>query len=542
MKDVLGSRTRTPIWLRLVSGIGLVVALTWAVSLYWTHAEQQDMSLRQAEKFAQSVHQMTMAALTAMMITGTVAQRGAYLDQVVNMQDVRALRVLRGEAVQRQFGPGSAGERAPDADEARVLADGRPLYRRDFARGELVAVLPAIAQTEYLGKNCLSCHALAKQGEVLGVVSMRISLQEADSQARAFTFKQIGLALLLLVPLVGFVYIFVRRVVTLPLQAMTRGLRTIASGEGDLRARLASGRHDEIGEASAVFNRVMDTFQQLIRRCGEVARELAAASHELSQHAAELTGSVRDQSARSLDAAASVERIADGSGVITGTADSARQHAQLNRSESQEGREHVASLARDIRAVEDSVGQIASAAGEFVTSTDAIAALSGEVGEIAEQTNMLALNAAIEAARAGEQGRGFAVVADEVRKLAEKSARAAHQIRAVAGGIGERSASMQGSIESCTAQLECSVRSLDGVADVLARAGEGVVRVCGNLDEIASASHQQFDASRAISTLMDEIAASARRNDEALGRTMDEVRKLEALAQSLQGEIGHFRY
>lgn len=542
MRNALQSKTRSPIWLRLLAGISLMVMLAWAVSLSWTHAEQRGMAVRQAEKFAQSMHQMTMAALTTMMITGTVAQRGAYLDQVASTQDVRELHVLRGDAVRRQFGAGSDSLRTPDADEAQVFATGQALFRRDAAARELVAVLPALALPDYLGKNCLSCHVMAKQGEVLGVVSMRISLREAEEDASRFSLKLVGLALLLMIPLIGFVFYFVRRVVTRPLAAMTHGLRNIASGEGDLRARLDTQRHDEIGVAAEVFNQVMETFQKLIRRTGEVAEDVSSASHELASHAAALMESAHRQNERSLAAAVSVERIAEGSSIVSGCADTVRHHSQESRTESQQGREHVATLGREMQAVESAVCQISGAAGDFVTSTDAIAVLSNEVGSIADQTNLLALNAAIEAARAGEHGRGFAVVADEVRKLAEKSARAAFEINRVASGIGERSGRMRDSIEACNARLESGVVSLADVLAVLERGSGSVDRVCAGLDDISATSHEQLAASQAISQVMDEIAGSARQNDEALTRTLAETHKLEALAQTLQGEIGRFRY
>ncbi|HRP67613.1 MAG TPA: methyl-accepting chemotaxis protein, partial [Thauera sp.] len=96
----------TPIWLRLTIAIWLMLVVAWGGMIAWETRVNRDMAIEQAKDFAISFNEMTMAGLTGMMITGTVGQRDVFLDQIKELQAVRDLKVIRGEAVSRVFGDG----------------------------------------------------------------------------------------------------------------------------------------------------------------------------------------------------------------------------------------------------------------------------------------------------------------------------------------------------------------------------------------------------------------------------------------------------
>nr|MBL8454582.1 methyl-accepting chemotaxis protein [Zoogloeaceae bacterium] len=85
----------TPIWVRLTGVIWLMLVIAWGSMIAWETRSNRENAVRQAEEFARTINEMTMAGLTGMMITGTVAQRDVFLDQIQELSVVRGLRVLR---------------------------------------------------------------------------------------------------------------------------------------------------------------------------------------------------------------------------------------------------------------------------------------------------------------------------------------------------------------------------------------------------------------------------------------------------------------
>jgi methyl-accepting chemotaxis protein len=531
------------IWLKLTVAIWLMLVLAWTALIFWESHVNRQTAIEQATEFSLSMHEATLAGLTGMMITGTVSQREVFLDQIKQLSIIRDLRVLRGEAVTKLFGPGTAKDnQAGDAVEQQVLSSGQGYSEvQSDASGEFLRVVrPAKASKSYLGKDCILCHQVP-EGTVLGAVSMKISLDQVNRAVGAQRIKSLLAAILLSVPLLTFIYLFIRNVVTRPLDQMVAGLRNIAKGEGDLTQRLAVRGDDEIGEASLAFNEMMAKIALLVRQVSESAGEVSAAARELVSNARQVASSSHRQNDTSTSAAASVEQMVSAIASIAKSTEEVHEQSRDSLRRSEEGNNSLSRLIGEVGMVESTVREIAASVKQFVDSTVAITNMTREVKDIADQTNLLALNAAIEAARAGEQGRGFAVVADEVRKLAEKSAGSASEIDSITRALSQRSDAVQRSIQSGLDHLASSQNSMQSVSTVLGEASGSVTRVGLGLDAIAGATDEQRRVSGQVANNIESIAGMARENNDAIEQTASAAQKLEQLAVNLQDTVGRFK-
>jgi methyl-accepting chemotaxis protein len=430
----------------------------------------------------------------------------------------------------------------PDEVETQVLKNGQELIevREDDKGPYLLAIRPIKNVKNYLGKNCVECHD-APEGATIGVVSMKISLSKIVDALALQRLESMLVALFVSLLLLVFIWYFIRKAVTVPIERMVDGLRAIVSGEGDLTRRLEVRGADEIGQASSVFNEMMVKFSDLVRQVSTSAAHVSGAARKLVSSAEDVANSSQSQNDTSTAAASAVEQMAASIASVAQSAEDVRERSRESLRRSEEGNASLSRLTEGVSMVETTVRGIADSVGLFVASTEAITHITGQVKEIADQTNLLALNAAIEAARAGEQGRGFAVVADEVRKLAEKSAASASEIDAITHTLAQQSDAVTRSIDDAMVHIATSRESVSTVEDVLAAASDSVVDVGKGLDSIASATNEQRRAGTEVAAGIEKIAAMAHDNSEAASQTVAAARTLESLAAEQQSAVGRFK-
>ena len=261
------------------------------------------------------------------------------------------------------------------------------------------------------------------------IVGADVTLDGISEQLQSELWETLSFGLITFSLSIGLLYLIVNKIAT-SLKQFSELSKTLASGSGDLTARLNIEGEDDIAVAAQNINFLLGMIHKMWIGVKDLSQENKLVTAELTATTEEV---VKRIDSSSENANKMKDKIAEVVKLIDINIEALSGNDQQSRLASVE-LEKLSGVVHDmlqIIKIKETTEQELSA--KIASLSDQIASIQQVltmIGTIAGQTNLLALNAMIEAARSGEHGRGFAVVADEVRKLAERTKQSLEQITA----------------------------------------------------------------------------------------------------------------
>ncbi|SIR27526.1 methyl-accepting chemotaxis protein [Aeromonas sp. RU39B] len=366
--------------------------------------------------------------------------------------------------------------------------------------------------------------------------------QKDAVRAKIDRYQQIAMVVIaiafMLALVVGY---YVPLVLTRNVQHMTRRIREIAEGDGDLTQRIASRSRDELGDLAREFDGFVEHLRGIISSIQTQSVTLGGMTGELntvSQQAGQISHRLVTASDSIVSAGnqmnVSNQQMAD---LAKGTAEEAHHSSRLTH----QGVNAINASHQAIGRLESDIELALTRSGDLEQSSAAIASVLEVIRKIAEQTNLLALNAAIEAARAGEQGRGFAVVADEVRTLANRTQQSTSEIESMIERLKSSVAESATAIRNSRTNVESTVTNINEVSSVFDTLSASFDKVQEMAAHTALATDEQAKVSHHISANLVDLREQTDGVRAMSDQVQSQSQQISSLYQELRRQVESFK-
>jgi len=215
-----------------------------------------------AKKRAYLTADIVKNALTSHMVNGNMNQRDVFLNSLERLKELNELWVIRSPKVSEQFGKSDFSNEIPkDEIDKKVLQTGKEsvIIKESIKEANLRITIPYTASSTDK-PNCLSCHN-AKEGEVLGAISLTFDIQEDRISSIAILFNIIVISALFLI----FILIYIAKRIkpyTNSLDHITDVLKEVHEGNYKIRAKKGTLKEDK--EVFMWLNEIIEKLETVL--------------------------------------------------------------------------------------------------------------------------------------------------------------------------------------------------------------------------------------------------------------------------------------
>ena len=243
--------------LMTISSISIVILTTSKVSKDLITNKKENLEMLNAAMFQ---------SLRNAMNTGDPVQIEKAEDDARKIQGVKNLTVAKSKPLMEMYPSESIFTKDIETIKAFNSKKSALLETNNKEGHNLRMIKPMIAT-----QDCLMCHANQKEGDIIGVMDLTFSLDEADSEISELVLyisiisAALGLLTIILI-------LFIVKKATNPIEKLKKGFQNLLESN-DPSITLNVESKDEIGEVSALFNTYMDKVRAGLKKDGIVIEE-----------------------------------------------------------------------------------------------------------------------------------------------------------------------------------------------------------------------------------------------------------------------------
>ena len=236
---------------KIIVALFILMSLSSITVVYFTTSKVSEDSIAKTKDNLEMLNEAMFQSLRNAMNTGDPEQIAKAEEDARHIKGVKNLTVAKSKSLMELY-----PSNVPYTKDEKILNtfDSKQpmlLQTKDDNGHNLRMIKPMIAT-----QDCLMCHGNQNVGDVIGVMDLTFSLDEADKQIKSLIAEISIMSIILALITIGLIFFIVRRA-TNPIGKLKDGFENLLHSN-DTNITLQVESNDEIGEVATLFNAYMN--------------------------------------------------------------------------------------------------------------------------------------------------------------------------------------------------------------------------------------------------------------------------------------------